>query len=350
MRKDNLDLSVVIPTYNEKAALPKLLEQLSEQENVLLDIVVADGGSTDKTRSLAKVSGARVIRCDKGRGKQMNAGAQAAKGDLILFLHADSELSANNLLNSAIQQFNKVVAESENDRIAGHFSLLFNRTMNTHRLAYRFYQAKTMLNRLGTVNGDQAFLLRRRYFDELGGYDERLPFLEDQTLAEQICQSGRWLTLPGELKTSARRFEKEGLARRMILSAITMALHNIGFSQIFAHAPLVYQSQDETGRLQLTSFLRLVSNLFGALPLKRRFSSWLKIGRYVRGNIWQVFFFLDVLLRQEQGRRPCLRFHDAAGSRLPGADLLNAPAALLTWIWFRLTRAYFSLAERKTKA
>ena len=90
------------------------------------------------------------------------------------------------------------------------------------------------------TNGDQGFLMCRSYFKELGGFNTDLPFLEDQDLAERIRSDGRWVTLPGVLQTSARRFETEGFHRRYILMAIMMGWATIIIPAVWGDSPLMY--------------------------------------------------------------------------------------------------------------
>jgi len=340
------ELSVVIPTLNEAAALPVLLDQLKRQEGLTCEIVVADGGSGDGTPALAGAAGARVVSAPRGRGAQMNAGARAATGTHLLFLHADSELISTLQLREALDALKGEVAVF-GPRCAGHFALSFARRQPDHALFYRYLEEKTALNRPGTINGDQGLLLPAEYFRELGGFDERLPFLEDQRLAARIFGNGRWQVLPGALLTSARRFEAEGPYRRYTLMALIMGLHAAEADDFFAHAAAVYASQGETARLRVGAHLALTRRVLKAAGLRGALRILYRAGRYARQNSWQPFFWCDVALRRRS--RPFLRFHDRIVRPLTDNRLFDglATLAITTWFLGALPVAY-ALIDRRT--
>lgn len=329
-----MDLSIVIPTLNEAGTLPMLLGQLRRQQGVNCEIVVADGGSTDATLTLAQAAGARIVTAPRGRAAQMNAGAAVARGEHLLFLHADSGLPEPAHLREALATLRE--ASAADGRCAGHFALRFTRRFADHGLFYRYLEEKTALNRPGTINGDQGLLLRADFFRELGGFDERLPFLEDARIADRIFERGRWLLLPGRLHTSARRFEAEGAYRRYTLMSLIMGLHAAGANEFFERAPSVYAAQSETGRLRLGPYLALARAVLREGGWRRGGAILLRAGRYTRQNSWQMFFWLDVLLRRAlgSGRHPFLRFHDRVFRPLTNNVLADGLAALLIAAWF----------------
>lgn len=248
----NSSLSVIIPTLNEECSLPQLLKALNKQEQVQLELIVADGGSTDKTQEIALSHEALWVSTEKGRGMQMNAGAAVASGDFLLFLHADSKLEDNNqFLANALQKIMAVEKNSGHKRVAGHFRLKFKREKKGSEFIFRHMEEKTGLNRTNTTNGDQGFLLRREFFHELRGFDYSMLFLEDQKLAENIRAKGKWVTLPGILVTSARRFELEGVTRRYILMSIIMGLYSTETEAFFKRVQGLYKVQSETEKLLL---------------------------------------------------------------------------------------------------
>ena len=328
-------LSVIIPTLNEAESLPVLLRDLKKQEQISLEIIIGDGGSTDWTPAVAETFGARFVAGRRGRGAQMNAAAEQASGDYLLFLHADSSIDDPELLRTAL---NALISEQQrHEGIAGHLRLSFQRTTPHNAMAYRYAEEKTAFNRVNTTNGDQGLLLPREFFHKLGGFDESLPFLEDQRIAEKIRTNGRWITLPGVLTTSARRFEKEGFHRRYILMSMMMGLHSIGEDEFFSRAPRLYQVQQDTGTLLLSPFFGLIRCLmrdeWGVAGTLRAFYL---LGRYIRQNSWQMFFFLDVWLRplSGAGRYPCLGFHDRVFAPCTNFRIFNAVTGLLCFIWF----------------
>jgi rSAM/selenodomain-associated transferase 2 len=340
-------LSIIIPTLNEAEHLPALLADLRRQQGVTLEIIVADGGSRDGTLAIAESFGVHGLSTRQGRGAQMNAAAQRATSDTLLFLHADSRLDPPDLLHRALQALTS--ARQGEEKIAGHFSLRFLRTTSRNNLAYRYLEAKSALNRVNTTNGDQGFLLRRDFFHQLGGFAEDLPFLEDQGLAEKIRAQGRWITLPGELKTSARRFESEGFHRRYILMSMMMGLYSIGEKDFFLRAPGVYKLQEETGKLCLSPFFRLSRTLLSEWGGSESMRIFYRLGRYIRPNSWQLFFFIDVCLRPLPGRvnTPFLNFHDRIFAPLTNFRAFNVLAGLLCFVWFiGILPAFFWLIEQ----
>ena len=328
-------LSIIIPTFNEADNLPALLDDLKRQKGISLEVLVSDGGSSDATRSVAEAFGARLVSAKRGRGAQMNLAAGEATGDYFLFLHADSRIDDPYLLCNALHALQSDPGGQE--RIAGHYSLRFIRTTNLNAVAYRYAEEKTAFNRVNTTNGDQGLLLTKGFFRHLGGFDESLPFLEDQRIAEKIRSQGRWITLPGYLKTSARRFETEGFHRRYILMSMMMGLYSIGAESFFVRAPGVYQVQQETGKLLLSPFFGLIRRMmcddWGFAGSIRIFYL---LGRYIRGNSWQMFYFIDIRLRAMlgAGRYPFLTFHDRIFAPCINFRIFDALTGMLCFIWF----------------
>ncbi|MGQ0586657.1 MAG: TIGR04283 family arsenosugar biosynthesis glycosyltransferase, partial [Gammaproteobacteria bacterium] len=288
------DLTVVIPTLNEAFVLPALLEDLRGQSGVALQVVVADGGSTDGTPEVATRAGATLVSAPRGRGAQMNAGARAARAGMLLFLHADSRLESPTQLREALDALG-----AAGTRAAGHWPLRFARTRGGKELFYRYLEEKTALNRPGTINGDQGLMIGADYFRELGGFDQRLPFLEDPLIAAKVLASGQWTLLPGRLTTSARRFETEGERRRYTLMALIMGMHVAGADEFLAHSREIYATQGTTGRLKLGPALALAWRVLLEAGWRRACGIVLRAGRYTRQNSWQPFFWCDVALRRD---------------------------------------------------
>lgn len=328
----NAHLTVVIPTYNEAAALPALLDDLRGQQGVTLQVIVADGGSSDGTPALAAQAGAQVVAAPRGRGAQMNAGARAAHAGSLLFLHADSRLEGPTQLREALEALEALARADA--RVAGHWPLRFARARGGHELFYRYLEAKTALNRSGTVNGDQGLLIRGEYLRELGGFDERLPFLEDQRLAARIFDDGRFVVLPGHLVTSARRFETEGPRRRYTLMSLIMGLHAAGADEFFARAHEIYATQDATRPLRLGPPLALARDVLRKAGPRRAAAIVFRAGRYTRQNAWQLFFWCDVALRRPA--RPWLRFYERFVRPVTDNVVFDTLGAVLIALWFLL--------------
>lgn len=292
------ELSIIIPTLNEAETLPMLFSDLAGQKNVDIEIIVSDGGSVDSTIEVAKrffsendLSWTCLVG-PKGRGRQLNAGAAAASSDWLLFLHADSRLPDCAQLQLALQ-YMRSYQDRTGTAIAGRFALRFESASGGQSFGLFYYQTKARLGRAGCVHGDQGMLIRNSFFDQVGPFREDLPVMEDTTLAEQIRNQGKWLLLPGEIVTSARRFEIEGWRPRQTLNALMMNFLAVGWLDFFAKAPKVYQQQDKAGPLQLAPFYRLIDELLSKLTFRQRWSLWMATGTYVRGQAWQIGLVLD---------------------------------------------------------
>lgn len=347
------ELSVIVPTLNEAENVDRLLSALTRQQGIRIEIFVADGGSSDETVAIADRYRVSVIPSARGRGIQMNTGARAAAAPYLLFLHADSGIDDPELLSQALGTLKETARGTGDDRVAGHFRLRFEGGRRCP-LVYRHMEAKSALNRSDTTSGDQGFLLSRRFFEELGGFDESWVFLEDQKLADRIHDRGVWITLPGTIETSARRFETEGFERRHLMMAIIMGMYRAGLETFFTRTPEVYRAQGETGRLLVTRFLRSIRKFTGAMPRRERIQVWIDVGRYVKENLWQVFFFFDVLLSGPPGARkkgpetyPLLLFYDRRVSRCLRFRVFDAVTAGLTWLWImRFLAAWYRVRDR----
>ncbi len=210
-------LSVIIPALNEAAPLPTTLRRVRASLRDDDEVVVVDGGSTDETRALAARMGARVLPSARGRGTQMNAGARAATGDVLLFLHADTLLPP--------QAADLILRATENpDVLGGNFVLLFDAPGLLPRLFATVYNVRSRRARL--FYGDSAVWVRRTIFDALGGFPEAA-LMEDWAFCLALRAEAKRRhphlplsqTLPligSPVVTSARRFHgRRGLAWRM---------------------------------------------------------------------------------------------------------------------------------------
>ncbi|MCP4992540.1 MAG: glycosyltransferase [Gammaproteobacteria bacterium] len=340
-------LSIIIPAIDESVALPQLLEQLRLQQGVEVEVILADGGSTDNTKDIAKAMGAKVVESPPGRGLQMNRAVAVSRGDWLLFLHADSGLTDEHQLLNALSSLQARIERADHQRLSGHFRLCFRRERGGSGLAYRYYEEKSALNRSECTNGDQGFLLSRSFFDELGGFDESLWFLEDQRLAEAIRLKGEWITLPDIIMTSARRLEQEGMLRRMILSALIMNFHAIGLHEFFLRAASVYRNQSDTGQLCMAPIFSLIRELNREAGVRISAGRWIATGCYVLGHMWQIFFWFDVVLQPLLNRRrPMLWLYDHLLLPVYKLRLFCVISACFVWLWFHLSWAVFSVIDK----
>lgn len=279
-------LCVLIPALNEEQALGALLDDLRQQCAVQLEIIVSDGGSRDDTRGVAQGAGALVCQGPSGRGRQLNAGLALAQAPWLLVLHADSRICNPSLLGDALD-----VMRRQGPNSAGHFPLRFDDTRHVSPRLVRHMQRKSRENRHGCINGDQGLLLRREFLQTLGGFDDTLPFLEDQAISDRIFTQGRWLTLPGHLHTSARRFAEEGAWQRYFVMMLIMCAREAGLAAFFTHARQLYPTQDQARALEVMPFLDLILQLG-----EREADFWPAMARYARRNSWQLALVLDELL------------------------------------------------------
>jgi rSAM/selenodomain-associated transferase 2 len=214
-------IDVVIPTLNEAPYLPALLADLGKLRTTLpLDVVVADGGSTDDTPGCAERSGARLVRAPRGRARQLNAGAAVATGDWLLFLHADSRLhvGARRTLLAAIVDDSDLQAA------------VFRFAIDLPRAWKRFIElGQTLRERLtGLRYGDQGLLIHRELFRAVGGFAD-MPIMEDVAMLRSIRrQAVRARTLPAELLTSGRRYRAHGVLRTWLANVLLITLYLMG--------------------------------------------------------------------------------------------------------------------------
>ena len=344
------ELSVIVPVLNEEAVLPTLFATLSHQRSVDFELILCDGGSQDRTPELCRQAVAacnfpvRCLQTAPGRARQMNVGAQAATGELLLFLHVDSQFSSPQALADGLAAW-RDGRHRWGDTLAGHFRLVFNGPGNQHP-AYRFYTRKARSGRRGTIHGDQGFLLSASWFRRLGGYPEDLPLLEDTRLADHILHEGHWLLLPAEILTSNRRFENEGLLARQVLNALVMNFAAIGWTPFFTEARGFYRQQATAGPLDLGPFFTLIARLLRQQARSERRRIWSRTGDYVYSQGWQLGLALD-----------CRGCHGADCVSADGAGIWEARfeswfnrhsdnrisrqlTALLVYSWFHLTRRY----------
>lgn len=207
-----MKISVVVPAFNEESIIHKMLEDLITKHQAE-EVIVIDGGSTDNTATLAK-EWATVLQTEKGRARQMNRGAEAATGDVFLFLHSDTKLPDNglNLIRDEIQKGAK----------AGRFRMKFD---GQHWLL-RFYESYTRFQFFSY--GDQGFFVRRDLFEKLEGFREDVPF-EDIDFYKRLSRLTKLVIIKKPVITSARRFCGVGCLRQKFINLFLVSLYHVGF-------------------------------------------------------------------------------------------------------------------------
>lgn len=199
-----MSLSIIIPMLNESAALPRTLLELRPYAETV-EVILVDGGSQDDSVALAQRAGVKVISSAPGRARQMNAGAAAASGDKLLFLHADTRLppEADLLIAQALTRYHW-----------GRFDV----TISGHHpmLAVIGFMMNQRSRLTGIATGDQAMFVHRNTFEAVGGFPEQ-PLMEDIELSKRLKRLGSPACLPQRVITSGRRWEQRGLWRTILL-------------------------------------------------------------------------------------------------------------------------------------
>ncbi len=195
-------VSIVIPALDEERAIGVALAAALAQAD---DVVVADGGSQDRTVEIAVQAGARVVSGPRGRGLQLNRGAAEATGDILLFLHADTTLPTGGV--ALVRQAIAVGA------VGGAFEIRFDGRGWVYRLGERIASLRSRWSRLAL--GDQAQFVRRGTFEQLGGFRD-WPLLEDLDFMLRLRASGPIAILKPPVVTSARRFAARGPLRTVL--------------------------------------------------------------------------------------------------------------------------------------
>jgi rSAM/selenodomain-associated transferase 2 len=216
--QEQKSLSIVIPALNEAANLGPTLAALSRAP-IIREIVVADGGSTDDTVAAAGAVGARVIAAARGRGNQLAAGAAAATGDWLLFLHADCRLQTG--WDAAVAAF---IAGPESAGRAGYFDFALDDPDPRARRLERFVAWRCRF--LALPFGDQGLLIRRRLYDAIGGFAP-LPLMEDVDLVRRLGRR-RLGRIGMRAIASARRYRHDGYWRRPLRNLACLALYFAG--------------------------------------------------------------------------------------------------------------------------
>ena len=214
-------LSLVIPTLNAAAELPATLAtvQAAQVSGLVGEVIVADGGSTDATLGIAEAAGCRTLRTARGRGPQLIAGAAAANGDWLLFLHADTLMQAG--WDTAAAQF---MTGPENGARAAVFAFALDDDSSGARLLEGIVDWRFRL--LALPYGDQGLLIGAAFYRRLGGF-RPLPLMEDVDLVRRIGRR-RLTRLPIAALTSARRYRRDGYARRVVRNFGCLSLYLLG--------------------------------------------------------------------------------------------------------------------------
>jgi rSAM/selenodomain-associated transferase 2 len=219
---DKCIFSVIVPVLNETERINPLIEHVRGQRFAgSYEIIVVDGdpqGSTIKVIDDEKVV---TIATQKGRGKQMNAGAAAAEGEILIFLHADTRLPGN--------AFEKIRQVLENQNYVGG---AFDLRIDSDRIVLKYIAVRASLrSRLNRIPyGDQAIFIRKSYFDRIGRFKE-IPLMEDVDLMRRIKKDGKRICiLRDKVITSPRKWQRDGALYTTVRNQILVALYYLGVS------------------------------------------------------------------------------------------------------------------------
>jgi rSAM/selenodomain-associated transferase 2 len=232
-------ISVVIPTLNESGCLGETLGCLLEAAMEPVEVIVADGGSSDRTVEIAAEFGVIVVNCGAGRSAQMNAGAAVATGDILLFLHGDTRVPKGfdrmmiGLLQmpdppkSPLVRGTKRKKGGEKRVVVGAFNLQIDGEAWPLRFVEWGVRVRSTFFQL--PYGDQAIFLKASTFHEFGGFPE-LPIMEDFVLVRSLAKCGKIAIVPESVITSARRWERQGVIKTTLINQVMIVGYALGIS------------------------------------------------------------------------------------------------------------------------
>ena len=217
-------VSIIIPTYNEAQVIGKTLEDLRPVRG-RFEVIVADGESTDSTPAVVAALGEsfprplRVIVCERNRAQQLNQGARVALGEILLFLHADAKVEPHSIemLERSLQA-GRIVG--------GNFDLVFEGESGWDGF---FTWANRVRRHFGIYYGDSGLFVRRRVFDELGGF-KPIPIMDDYEFVRRMERQGPTVCLPSKVWVSDRRWRVQGVLRTVWTWVLIQGLYSLGVS------------------------------------------------------------------------------------------------------------------------
>ena len=213
----NPEISIIIPALNEEASIGETLRSLSVFDNA--EIILVDGGSADNTILIAENYDVKILHSPRGRGAQLQFGADAAAGEILWFVHADTTPAPD-----AVEQIKTALA---NPRVAGgNFTIRFDGTRRAARFLTWLYPN---LRKLGLIYGDSAIFTRRAVYEKVGGFAP-FPIFEDLDLVEKLKKVGEIVTLSSVVQTSSRRFENKSFLLTFLRWTILQILYWLGVS------------------------------------------------------------------------------------------------------------------------
>lgn len=212
------EISIVIPTLDEEFSIGNTLDALeSFDENI--EIIVVDGGSLDATLEIAENYDAQILHSPRGRGRQLQIGANAATGEILWFLHADTVPAPD-----CVRQLKRCL-QNEN-AVGGNFTIRFDGERRAAKFLTWLYPK---LNTLNLIYGDSAIFVRRDVYERIGGFRD-YPIFEDLDFVESLRKAGEIVTLPAVVTTSSRRFAGKSFILTFSRWTILQILYWLGVS------------------------------------------------------------------------------------------------------------------------
>jgi len=213
-------LSIIVPTLNEAAAVGAMLAALQPLRAAGYELIVVDGGSVDGTQQQVAAHVDLVLQAPRGRARQMNAGARAAQGAVLWFLHADT---------LPPPQAGKLILEglARSGRDWGRFDVRLSGAHALLRVVERLMNLRSRIT--GIATGDQGMFVRREVFERLGGFPD-IELMEDIALSRALNRLGPPLCLDTPLQSSSRRWERRGIARTILLMWSLRLAYALGVS------------------------------------------------------------------------------------------------------------------------
>ena len=222
MENSAADVSIILPVLNEVGNINNVIDHLRALDHDFhTEIIVVDGDPQGSTIRAIKDREVRTLIAKKGRARQMNHGASAARGDILLFLHADTRLPENALASL-------VSIMRDRRYVAGAFDLGFDTTRMIFRITEMYVFLRTRLTKVPF--GDQAIFMRKEYFAGINGYRD-IPIMEDVELMKRVKKRGdRIVIISKKVMTSPRRYEQEGILYCTLRNWMVQLLYAFGAS------------------------------------------------------------------------------------------------------------------------
>ena len=224
-RNKNINISIIIPVLNEGKTISLCLDAIKNASNV--EVIVVDGRSEDETVAIAQSFGIKVLSSPPGRATQMNIGAAAATGDVLLFLHADTRLPNNfdTMILQALSAFPGRNLGTSQNTIAGAFELKIDSEMPSLRIIEKMVNLRSRY--LQMPYGDQAIFLKASVFQAIGGFPN-LPIMEDFELVRRLHPLGKIEIVPAPVVTSGRRWQKLGVLKTTLINQLIIIGYFLG--------------------------------------------------------------------------------------------------------------------------